>query len=219
MSMPSQAFAVDSNFSIPTTNPDDKLFVQFSMHPVYDPIASEGCDEYAPDGRVIGRKPGAGRAVYRDVEWIKIMIPGDRSTILEREVREDDKRRFARQYATFKRDGEEQVVGTPIETLAHVVPPVLTFGQIEEYRHFGVRTIEQLVGMADGLAAKFPGHQAIKQKAERYITAATADAPLAALRKANEEQAAQIANLQSMVERLAKLAEQKPARTEKPAKE
>jgi hypothetical protein len=60
---------------------------------------------------------------------------------------------------------------------------LISKGQIEELRFFGVTTVEQLAAMADSTAQKFVGLTSIRQKALAYLDAAKGAAPIAKLQE------------------------------------
>ena len=134
---------------------DARLWVKFYLHPCENPEKSAA----------------AGRPIFDEVEFIAIMVPGDRDTI-ERRASDMDKARFATQYAKWKATGQEAVTGTPLETWAGV-----TRGQVEEFKFFKIRTVEDLANAADVIGVKFMGFNALKQKAQNFLAAAAGDAP------------------------------------------
>ena len=53
-----------------------------------------------------------GRPIFKDTEYVKIIVPGSSTSIVQKPVRDDDRRRFAEAYAKFKKGDPEQLVGT-----------------------------------------------------------------------------------------------------------
>lgn len=76
---------------------DARLWVKFGMRPQEDPAATAE----------------QGRPIFTEVEWITIMIPGERDTV-ERPMEKQDYTRFAKQYAHWKQTGMEATTGTPL---------------------------------------------------------------------------------------------------------
>lgn len=173
---------------------DRKLGVRFFMAPVLNETATNGgeididqterLDKLKELGCAIKSHPvkdlrdrlvvviPCGRPIYEEVEWIRIMIPGDRDRIIERPANAVDKRRFADRYEMWKKNTQgEGAIGTPISEL-----PFINSAQREEFRHFGVHTAEQLVGMSDAVAGKFLGINQLKERTKRYIEAASGKA-------------------------------------------
>ena len=139
---------------------DDSLFVVFYMGPTFDPEASVQ----------------AGRHIYRDEEYIRIVIPGDRNNINERPASDHDKRRFARQYAAFKAGmkEEEQLVGTRLKDW-----PACSRGQVLEMEYLGIKTVEQLVDLRDDVVARMPGTRELQQIAKSWLGRAKSTAEAA----------------------------------------
>ena len=65
---------------------DSRLYVQFYLRPVLLSSQSEA----------------EGRPIFADVEHVRIMVPGDKLSIVDRMASSDDKQRFAEHYAKFK---------------------------------------------------------------------------------------------------------------------
>ena len=130
----------------------------------------------------------AGRPIFRDVEYIEILQPGNKDNIIRRPATKMDKSRFPQHYQMWKArtvDSQEQVVGTPLTEWAGI-----TRAQAAELSFFNVKTVEQLANMADSNTTGMMGLQGLKQKAVKYLESsadqATVDA-LAALKAENAE--------------------------------
>lgn len=180
-----QQLARDSDWNANRYAMDSKLHVQFYMKPFLDQKASAE----------------AGRPIYKDTEFIRIMLPGDKQNIIDRQVGvvEDERRRFAQHYAKFKAGQAEQIVGTPL-TLA----PFLSPAQAEEYKFFNIRTVEQLASAPDSIGTKFMGFNQHKQKAQAFLDASTGAEAVKELREKSEQQAAIIAQMSKQLEELTK---------------
>lgn len=139
-------------------NPDDLLWVQFSMKAMQNHFRSKE----------------EGRPIFEDQLWIEIRVPGNALTIIERPSVDEDKRRFPRQWAYFEQThGKEgQNVGTPLTQW-----PLLKPAQIEEMRALKFYTVEQLafasdqqistIGMAGGMAPA-----SLRERAKLYLESA-----------------------------------------------
>lgn len=174
---------------------DDKLLVNFHMRPHLDKAASKA----------------EGRPIYKEREYVTIIIPGDKGTTVNRPVWDMDKRRFPMQYQAFKNNQSQDLVGTPLEQV-----PWITRSQMEELKYFNIRTLEQLVAMPDHQTQKFMGIRTLQQQARDHIERAKQDAPAAALQAALrerdaklEEQAGALKELMAKVEILTKMAADK----------
>jgi hypothetical protein len=175
-------------------SPDDdrKLHVRFYLAPVEQTAAS-----------II-----EGRRVFADTEYIEIMIPGDKQTVIQRQVFEMDRKRFPQQYARFKQGLADQTIGTPLSELTFI-----SASKVKEYEFFNIRTVEQLAATADGSKAgqSMMGFHQDKQRAEAFLTAAKGSAPINELRaKLDERDAAldamkrQLDEMNSRLEKAAK---------------
>lgn len=141
----------------------------------------------------------AGRAIYRDREYISILIPGDKTLSVFRPTIPSDKNRFPRQYAAFKNSQGESIIGTPL-----IGWPQVTEAQRKELDYFNIRTVEQLANVADGFASNMMGVQALKQAAQKFI-AQSKDSAI--VNKLNTELAQRDTLLATMQEQMAAMAD------------
>lgn len=109
-----------------------------------------------------------GRAVFEDKEFVEILVPGDRKTVVDTLIKEEHRRRWPREYAAFKAGLETPVDGTPLEEWASI-----TRSQVEELRFGHIRTVEQLAGLPDAsLNNTVPmGGYPLREKAQRWLEA------------------------------------------------
>lgn len=149
------------------------------------------------DGEASARE---GRPIFKEVEYIQAMVPGDRNMANIRPVAPGDKVRFQKQYEHWKKTQSNDIVsGTLLEAWN-----ILTLAQIEEYRYFGIRTIEQMAELRDDICAKIPGTQTLKQKAQAFLSMLKDEAPLRKVQAELDKRDEQIAALQKAVEEQAK---------------
>lgn len=152
--------------------------------------------EFYVDSKRMGFKSdGAGRDIYEDAEFVKIMIPGDRHTIHEREATAQDRDKFPLEYARFKNGMKEemQAVGTPIKHW-----PAMSRSLVKEFAHFNVHTIEQLANMSDTAMQAFGmGAREWATKAKAFLALAENSAAVQQYAVENEALKQQIAALQS----------------------
>jgi len=168
------------------TEEDKRLLVVFSVrpHPNREQSALQG------------------RPIYDEKDYITIMVPGDKDSVIERLATEQDKNRFGVQYAAFQRKhSQEHVSGTPLRAVSFI-----SSAQIKELEYFNVYTVEQLAELSDGNAQKFMGIQNLKLLAKDFLKAATEQAPLTAMRaemtSKDEEIAALLAAVKEQGERI-----------------
>ena len=108
----------------------------------------------------------AGRKIFDEKVYIRILIPANRLNIIEREASEEDRQRFAKQYRAFLAGAEQLVSGTPLSEI-----PGLTAAQVFELKALKVETAEQLAGLPDSTAQLLgTGGPELKRRAQVYIT-------------------------------------------------
>lgn len=127
---------------------DKNLYVRFFMHPRLNEAKSRE----------------EGRPIFEDAEFVEIMQPGNKESVICRPASVFDKSRFAQIYKTFKDKGEGAVTGTPLAEW-----PGITRSQVEELKYFNCVTVEQLAGMADVMLSRFPGLRSIRDRAVVYL--------------------------------------------------
>ena len=165
---------------------DKALFVQFNMEPHQSMVKSAA----------------EGRPIFEEKEYIMIMVPGDKDSIVHRPALDTDKRRFADRYERWKQKvGDHVNTGTPLKMV-----PWLNSSQVKEMEYFNVYTLEQLASLSDSHAQRFIGINALRQRAKDAVQAAKEAAPLSAIRaeiEAKDEQLA--AALQAIKDQAARI--------------
>lgn len=160
---------------------DENLYVQFYKGHVEDREASLK----------------EGRPIFKDAEFVKIIVPGDKNNIIDRVARDVDKRRFPRQYQAFRNNEEEYLSGTPLENWTY-----LSSAQVAELKYFGIRTVEQLANVNDSSGQNFAGFNKFKSKAQEYLDASASDAPLVQLQAELEERDQKIEEQEQTIQEL-----------------
>lgn len=170
-----------------TSAMDKRLVVRFST-------------ETRPDSK---KTEETGQPAFREIEYIQILIPGDKTLNVFRPVMPSDRNRFVQQYQAFKARKGEVLVGTPLSAWAMV-----TESQRRELDYFNIRTVEQLAEVADSFVGQMMGVHALKQQAQKYLAITKEAAPTIKLQKEIEKKDEQIASLQQQIDGImAKLAE------------
>ena len=160
---------------------DNKLYVEFYRKPILQP----------------GKSREAGRAVYEEVDYVRIHVPGDKSSVIERPLSEQDVFRFQDRYNKWKAGQAEAVVGTPLSALPGMSP-----SKVEEYKFFKIITVEQLAEANDNLGGKFMSFQADKQRAKAFMEVAANNAPIEKMNAELAKRDAELEELRSMVQAL-----------------
>lgn len=168
---------------------DDSLFVVFYWGTVKDDAQSEE----------------QGRPIFRDTEYVRIIVPGDKNNINDRPASKHDKQRFPKQYAAFRAGvaEEDQIVGTRLKEW-----PLLTRAQVEEFAYFGIKTVEQLAEVRDDVVSRVPGMRDYKQTAQLWLGKSRATAEAAKAIAKDKEQAAKIESLELAIREQAARIEQ-----------
>ena len=160
---------------------DSKLFVVFYRGAVVDDVASQE----------------AGRPVHKDVDFVKIVVPGQRDNVVAL-ADENYKARFPKQWAQYQANAEQLGSGTPLTEVTWLTP-----AQIMDLKAMNVRTVEQLAAIPDSQSHAFMGFYGLKQRAEAYLEAAAGNAPLIKMQAELESRDATIAAQQQQITALA----------------
>lgn len=173
----------DSSFVEMARNPksgDERLYVEFKLHPMLNE----------------NKTVEAGRPIYDDAEYIRILIPGERDVYFQPAL-PADKQRFRKQYEDFKAGKDQSESGTPLALLG------MTESLIQEFAYFKVKTVEALADLNDAVASRMPGTHEWKRKAAAFVAAAKDNAPLVKVQAELEQRDTQIAQLQDALKELA----------------
>lgn len=156
-------------------NGDEFLLVKFFKHPRLNPQKSNE----------------AGRPIHEETDYIQIMQPGNKDSIIIRPAMDMDKTRFAEHFRKYEaREDQTDLEGTLLADWAGI-----TRSQVEELKFLNIRTVEQLANVSDSNAQNVMGIQFLKQKAVNYMEASKDDATVEALASAKAE----IEELRAMV--------------------
>ena len=200
--------AIDSD----TQGADARLAVQFYKKSLKQDIAS---DE-------------AGRPIFKEFDFVRIMIPGDNLTEIDTYAQESHKQRFPRQWAHYQNQvsNHEDIVGTPLDQW-----PQVTRSQAEELRGLKFHTVEAIADCSDqqlqriGMVAGMSPHN-FRLKAKAFLNLANNSAEVAqreaemqALRAENdkikEETDAKLAAMQEQMSALLAAVAEKTPKTRK----
>lgn len=145
-----------------------------------------------------------GRPIFSEVDYVQIMVPGDRTSTIVRPVGPADLIRFSKQYEHWKKTQEEEMhAGTPLEAWG-----IMSLAQIEEYRYFGVRTIDQMASLRDDVCQKIMGGTSLKQKAIAFLVLAKDEAPMRKVQAELDARDIKIAALTAAIEDQGKIIKQ-----------
>ena len=153
--------AIDSD----TQNADSRLAVQFYKKSVKQEDASNE----------------AGRPIFKEFDFVRIMIPGDNLTEIDTYAQESHKQRFPRQWAHYQNQvaNHEDIIGTPLDQW-----PQVTRSQAEELRGLKFHTVESIADCSDqqlqriGMVAGMSPHN-FRLKAKAFLNLANDSAEVA----------------------------------------
>jgi hypothetical protein len=153
--------AIESDIS----NADSRLAVQFYKKSVKQDIAS---DE-------------AGRPIFKEFDFVRIMIPGDNLTEIDTYAQESHKQRFPRQWAHYQNQvaNHQDIIGTPLDQW-----PQVSRSQAEELRGLKFHTVESIADCSDqqlqriGMVAGMSPHN-FRIKAKAFLNLANDSAEVA----------------------------------------
>lgn len=157
---------------------------------------------FYPKSKINGIKSKeAGRPIYEEVDYVRIHIPGDKHTIIDRKVTDEDRSRFFTRYLHYKMTQTNAAqAGMPLAQWTGV-----SRSQADELKHFNVNTVEQLAGLPDQFGQRFMGFFDLRRKAREYIEGAKDREAAEENVKLKEKLAAQDEAMVKMSERLAAL--------------
>jgi len=143
-----------------------------------------------------------GRRCFKEREFIRIMVPGDRLNDVVRPVQRtgilpsDDRMRFAKKYAEFKAKGENKVAhdGTPL-----ALWPVISAPFAEELKYLNIFTVEQLAELSDTYVGKIPMGHEWKRKAATFVAALKDNAQVVKIQAALDERDNEIETLKQAI--------------------
>jgi len=160
---------------------DERLFVKFYM-------GTRKNEERSLD---------AGHPVFDDVPFVRILVPGDKNTVIDTTVDDTHRRRFARLWQQFVSNAEQTGSGMPMSEW-----PAITRSQCEELKYMNIFTVEQLAELPDVYGGKIMGFNDLKRKAATYLAAAKDSALTQKLSAVNVQQAERITALEAEIGRL-----------------
>jgi hypothetical protein len=166
----------------------------------------------------------AGRPIFKEFDFVHIMVPGDTLTEIDTYAQESHKARFPRQWAHYQNQvgTQEQIIGTPIEEWT-----IISRSQADELKGIKFHTVESIAHCSDqqlqriGMMAGMSPF-AFRDKAKAFLNLAEKvgdvnqrEAEIEKLRQENEaiksESDAKLAKQQAQIDALMQMmAEKKP---------
>jgi hypothetical protein len=154
------------------------------------------------------KSKAAGYPVFREQEYIKIIVPGDKQSEYFQPSTDKDRKTYPNAYQAFKgREGKPVVEGFPIEQW-----PQVTRALSMTLRAAGIHTVEALAAVHDGNIGKI-GNNAheLRAKAKAFLDTAKDAAAAQSLAAENQKLQDQITAMQAQIAALAKSGNRKVA--------
>lgn len=137
---------------------DSRLAVKFYKKPVKNDFASQE----------------AGRPIFTETTYIKIIVPGDGLSEIDRPMYESDKQRFPKHWYDFmnRHGNDETITGTPLTQW-----PLITTSQAEELKGLKFHTVEMIAHASDmqlqriGMVGGMSPHS-FREKAKAFLNLA-----------------------------------------------
>jgi hypothetical protein len=113
----------------------------------------------------------ADRDPYKGVPFVRIMIPGDKTTEIDQPVREDHKERFPRQWLYYQMKNSEGVmIGTPLQEWHSAEPEEFNDRQMAELQILKFQTVEQIATASDSQVQKVGmGAAGLRERARAFL--------------------------------------------------
>lgn len=137
-----------------------------------------------------------GRDIFDEVEVVYIRVPGSKDEITNL-VTDDHKKRFSELYRKWRANEAAPITGTPLTEW-----PAASTSFIDEMRSYGIRTIEQLAELSDGIAMSNPGWLTMRTRAQGFLQAAKDNAAAESLAVQNRQLQEQLAAMQAQIDAL-----------------
>ena len=142
------------------------------------------------------------RPIFEERIFIKKLVPGDSTLIVDRPMREQDMEDYPIEWARYEQKKEQKVAGTPIDAWSAVSET-----QKAEFKALNIFTIDQFANLPDVAGDKIMGFNDLRSKARTFIMAAQdsqmMDKIRAEMDKKLEAQEAELAELRAMINKKA----------------
>jgi hypothetical protein len=155
----------------------------------------------------------AGRPIFQEQIFIKKLISGDNTLIIDRKMRATDEDEHPKEWEMFKNKRLNIVPGTPIDAWH-----ILSETQKAEFKALNIFTIDQFAQLPDIAGLKIMGFNELRTKARTFISASKDSEVFAAMKTDMdaklETKSKEIDELRKMIESF----QQKPKKLGRPKK-
>lgn len=180
--------------------PADPRYVTFYSRPKLNKLKSYGGKILQPDPETGEPKEvwvkGEGRPVYDAVDYVIVLCPGDKDTVIDRPVNNFDRHAWREKYEAYRNNQSQDTNGVPLEKWGGV-----SLERVAEYAHVRIKTVEQLADVPDAtLSGLGMNARAEREKARGYL-AVMKGAPVTELQAKNEELQKRLEALEALAAR------------------
>jgi len=141
------------------------------------------------------------RPIFEEKIYLKKLVPGDSTLVVDRPMRETDMEEFPIEWARFEQKKEQKADGTPIDAWA-----AISETQKAEFKALHIFTIDQFATLPDSAGNKIMGFNELRAKAQAFIGAAQDSQLMDKIRAETDEklkaQEVEMAALRAMIEEL-----------------
>ena len=142
------------------------------------------------------------RPIFEERIFIKKLVPGDSTLVVDRPMREQDMEDYPIEWARYEQKKEQKVAGTPIDAWM-----AISETQKAEFKALNIFTIDQFANLPDVAGDKIMGFNDLRSKARAFIMVAQdsqmMDKIRAEMDKKLEAQEAELAELRAMINKKA----------------
>jgi hypothetical protein len=126
---------------------------------------------------------------YMGKPFVRIMVPGDKTTIIDQPVQDHHKERFPRQWLHFQmQNNDAPVIGTPVEVWAAEAPDEISELQLGELQILKFRVVEQVATATDSQLQRIGmGGLSLRNKAQAFLRQRNAVAATSELAETRRE--------------------------------
>jgi hypothetical protein len=141
------------------------------------------------------------RPIFEEKIYLKKLVPGDSTLVVDRPMRETDMEEFPIEWARFEQKKEQKADGTPIDAWA-----AISETQKAEFKALHIFTIDQFATLPDSAGNKIMGFNDLRAKARAFIGSAQDSEMMDKIRAETDEklkaQEAEMAELRAMIAEL-----------------
>lgn len=141
------------------------------------------------------------RPIFEERIFLKKLVPGDSTLVVDRPMRETDKEDYPIEWARFEQKKEQKSDGTPIDAWM-----AINDTQKAEFKALHIFTIDQFAKLPDSAGNKIMGFNDLRAKARAFIGAAQDSQMMDRIRAETDEklkaQEVEMSELRAMIAEL-----------------